>query len=520
MQTVDYYLIKKRLLSLILATVFLFVVIFAKLFYIQIIWGKDLQSRALDQWTRDLPLVALRGDIVDTNGDLIATSRTCFNVYARPQSVQDHEYCAEILSNLLELDFNTVYSKIIKKGVSEVTIAKKVSADVVSVLQSKNLLGIYYSEESERIYVYGDFMSQVLGFVSSDNVGQSGIESYYDKYLQGINGQLLTQTDLIGKELQNSKTYYLPSVKGLQLVLTIDREIQTIVENVLEKAIYQYGAQTAGCIVMDVTNGDILAMSSKPSLNLNELPRDNVAELVAYTKNVLLTDIYEPGSTFKIITASACLEEYQNGNTKAFSDKFVFTNSSRTRIIDGSKISCWSTHANGKHSNQTLCDALCNSCNPIFTDIALSLGKNTFYNYLSKFGFGSKTGIDYAGEQSGIVISQQAVTSADLARIGFGQSVAITPLQLCVAVSSAINGGEVLVPHLVKQIVDPTTQTVVCYNSKTVKNRVISPQTSEKIVAMLEEVAMRGGGKAASVSGYQIGGKTGLFLKKCANFLA
>ena len=250
-------------------------------------------------------------------------------------------------------------------------------------------------------------------------MGQTGLEAYYDKYLQGINGKLLTETDLVGSELTNGTMSYIPSVDGLTVTLTVDSVIQTVVENVLELAMYQQKPQAARCIVMDVTTGEILAMASKPSVDLNNLPRDNLEYLMKYSKNTLLTDVYEPGSTFKVLTASACLEEFRNGNSKAFSAEHVFGNSSGTRIIDGSKISCWTKHANGKHSNQNLSDALNNSCNPIFTDIALSLGKDTMYEYLHKFGYGSVTGIDFAGEQAGILVPKSAVTNGDLARIGF-----------------------------------------------------------------------------------------------------
>lgn len=210
---------------------------------------------------------------------------------------------------------------------------------------------------------------------------------------------------------------------------------------------------------------------------------------------------------------SANLEEYQKGNEKAFSLDYVFKNNSRTRLVDGTKISCWTNHANGKHSNQTLQTALNTSCNPIFTDIALSLGKATLYDYLALFGFGEKSGIDYAGEQSGILIAEQLVRNADLARIGFGQSVAVTPLQLCMATAAAVNGGELLTPHIVKRIVDSQSGTVVLENVKTVKNRAISKDTSGQIARMLQEVATNGGGKAAYVEGYEVGGKTGTAQK-------
>ena len=480
---------------------------------IQVIWGKDLQVKASEQWQRDLPIKAYRGDIVDANGNLIATTETGYSVYARPKSVTDAEHAAKILSEVLALDYQTTYEKLTKKGVSEVTVKRQIDGDKASKIRSANLDGIYLASEGVRSYVYGDFLSQVLGFTSSDGVGQTGLEAYYDKYLQGINGKLLTETDLVGSELTNGTMSYIPSVDGLTVTLTVDSVIQTVVENVLELAMYQQKPQAARCIVMDVTTGEILAMASKPSVDLNNLPRDNLEYLMKYSKNTLLTDVYEPGSTFKVLTASACLEEFRNGNSKAFSAEHVFGNSSGTRIIDGSKISCWTKHANGKHSNQNLSDALNNSCNPIFTDIALSLGKDTMYEYLHKFGYGSVTGIDFAGEQAGILVPKSAVTNGDLARIGFGQTIAVTALQLCVATASAVNGGLRMQPYLVKEISDPTTGKVVKRFSPTVVERAVSAETSAQIAKMLQRVVEEGGGKNAKIDGYQVGGKTGTAQK-------
>lgn len=509
----EYYISKKRLLTLIVAAIFLFTVIFCRLAYIQVIWGKDLQVKASEQWQRDLPIKAYRGDIVDANGNLIATTETGYSVYARPKSVTDAEHAAKILSEVLELDYQTTYEKLTKKGVSEVTVKRQIDGDKASEIRSANLDGIYLASEGVRSYVYGDFLSQVLGFTSSDGVGQTGLEAYYDKYLQGINGKLLTETDLVGSELTNGTMSYIPSVNGLTVTLTVDSVIQTVVENVLELAMYQQNPQAARCIVMDVTTGEILAMASKPSVDLNNLPRDNLEYLMKYSKNTLLTDVYEPGSTFKVLTASACLEEFRNGNSKAFSAEHVFGNSSGTRIIDGSKISCWTKHTNGKHSNQNLSDALNNSCNPIFTDIALSLGKNTMYEYLNKFGYGSVTGIDFAGEQAGILVPKSAVTNGDLARIGFGQTIAVTALQLCVATAAAVNGGLRMQPYLVKEISDPTTGKVVKRFSPTVVERAVSAETSAQIAKMLQRVVEEGGGKNAKIEGYQVGGKTGTAQK-------
>lgn len=509
----SYYTSKKRLLTLLVAAIFLLLVIFLRLGYIQVIWGKDLQAKASEQWQRDLPIKAYRGDITDTNGNLLVTTKTGYSVYARPKSVLDADNCAKVLSEILEKDYQSIYEKLTKKGVSEVTLKRQVSQSVAEQIREHNLAGIYLASEGIRSYVYGDFLSQVLGFVSSDGVGQTGLEAYYDKYLQGLDGELLTETDLVGSELQDGAMTYIPAVNGLTVTLTIDAVIQSVVENVLELAMYQQKPQAARCIVLDVTTGEILAMASKPSVDLNNLPRDDLDYLMKYSKNTLLTDVYEPGSTFKVLTAAACLEEYKNGNPKAFSAEHIFGNSSGIRIIDGSKISCWTKHANGKHSNQNLSDALNNSCNPIFTDIALSLGKETMYGYLNKFGYGFVTGIDFSGEQAGILVPKSAVTSGDLARIGFGQTIAVTALQLCMATAAAVNGGLLMQPYLVKEISDSETGKTVKSFYPTVVDRAVSQETSKQIATMLQRVVEEGGGKNAKIEGYQVGGKTGTAQK-------
>ncbi len=509
----SFYTTKKRLLALTLSTIFIFLCIFFRLGYIQIVWGKNLQLKAADQWTRDLPLTALRGNIVDSNGVLLATSNTCYGVYVRAKNVKDAKYVAEILSSYLKVNYDTVYKKASTKTVSEATIKRQVSSEICEKIRSHNLDGVYFAAESEREYIYGDFLSQVLGFVSVDNVGQTGIEAYYDKYLKGINGTLLTQSDLIGRELSNSEMLYIPSVTGLEVVLTIDYAIQTIVENVLDIIMQGHNPLSAKCIVLDVTSGKILAMSSKPSFNLNEIPRDDVKTLMELSRNTLLTDIYEPGSTFKVLTAAANVEEWLQGNAKAFDVNHVFTNNSDTRYIDGGKIKCWTKHLNGKHSNQTLSLALNNSCNPIFTDIALSLGKDTIYKYLDSFGYGNTLGIDYLGEQNGILVPQNSVTIGDLARIGFGQTIAVTALQLCMATAAAVNGGYLYQPSLVKEIRDNVTGNTVKSFSSTVLSQPISSQASSIVAKMLEGVVSDGSGKQAYIEGYQVGGKTGTAQK-------
>jgi stage V sporulation protein D (sporulation-specific penicillin-binding protein) len=354
-------------------------------------------------------------------------------------------------------------------------------------------------------------LSQVLGFTSSDGFGQAGLELYYDKYLKGKNGEILYETDIVGIEIDNSSPTYIKATDGLSVKLTIDFEIQQIVESAMLSAYEDCKAKSAQCIVLDPSTGEILAMSVKPSLDLNELPRDDLSKLNALTRNSILTDVYEPGSTFKILTSAANIEENLRGNSKAFSVNHVF-NSSRYRFIDGTRVKCWSNHSGGKHSCLTLSGALNNSCNPIFVDIAISLGKEKMYDYIRKFGYGSVTGIDFTGEAQGMVLPESAVKNVDLARIAFGQTIAVTPLQLALATASAINGGYYYEPHLVKEVYSTNGLTAEIINP-TLKNRTISEKASSILNEMLEKVVSEGSGKHAYIDGYRVAGKTGTAQK-------
>ena len=365
-----------------MAITFLFCLLFARFVYVQVIWSEELNYLALDQWTRELPIIAQRGEITDRNGVLLADNRAAYTVYARSNAVKDKKRAASLLAATLAMDENSIYEKLTKKKASEVTIAKKIDKSQVGKIVDLALDGVYYSRDNVRYYPKADSLCQVVGFTSVDNVGSAGIEKYYEQYLAGKNGELLYETDLVGVDLQNSVAKYLPATNGYSLGLTIDYGLQEIVESALEKTAAQYSPVSAQCILLDVNNFEVLALANYPSYNLNEVPRDDLDLLNKLTRNGLVCDIYEPGSTFKIITSAINIEENLKGNPNAYSTRYVFP-SSRTRSVDGTTVKCWSNHANGKHCNQTLAEALNNSCNPCFTDIALSIGKEKFYSYLT-----------------------------------------------------------------------------------------------------------------------------------------
>ena len=507
----NIYSSKKRLLSLLMTAIFLFVLLTGRLAFVQIIQGKNLTARALDQWTRDVPITPQRGDILDCRGRVVATSYTTYSVYIRAKNVTEPERVAQVLSDITGKSYETVYRKACNRGVSESTVCRQLSAEKATELRDYRLNGVYLAPDCSRFYPYGDLLTQVLGFVSVDNVGQTGLEKQYNTYLAGTPGRILTQTDLIGVELEEEPFYYLPAVNGLQIQLTIDATIQKMTESVLETIAYTHTPKAARAIVMEADTGAILAMASKPSFDLNHLPRDDVASLMEYSRNALLTDVYEPGSTFKVLTAAADLEEYACGNPKAFSPQHIFSDAGY-RVVDGRKINCWTKHVNGKHAHENLAMALNNSCNPVFTDIALSLGKETFYKYLDLFGYGKRTGIDFAGEQAGLLVPKNSVKNGDLARIGFGQTIAVTPIQLVSATAAAVNGGRLMTPYLVRSV---TTQdgTLVRRFEPQMRNRAVSEETSRTLALMLEDVVTKGSGKQAYIEGYRVGGKTGTAQK-------
>ena len=342
-------------------------------------------------------------------------------------------------------------------------------------------------------------------------MGQSGLELRYNKYLKGINGEVLYETDIVGVEIEGSVPTYVPATDGLNVQLTIDYEIQEIAERAMEQAYEIQKPKSAAALIMDPSTGEILACTVKPSFDLNAVPRDDLAALNALSRNTLLTDSYEPGSTFKIITTAANIEEYLQGNPKAYSPTHIF-NSSRYRYVGGQRVKCWSDHKNGKHSALDLAGALNNSCNPIFVDLALALGTETMYKYMNMLNLGSVTGVDFNGEAQGMLLPSTAVKEVDLARIGFGQTVAVTAIQLAAAVSAIVNGGTYYTPHFVRQIYDKNGNVAEVILPQS-KGRVISEKASEIVTGMLEKVVSEGGGKQAFIEGYRVAGKTGTAQK-------
>lgn len=492
--------LQKRLLAIMIAVIFLFIVIFIKLFVVQILQGQTLQMRAISQWTRDLTMSGLRGNITDSTGEVLATSYTSYNVYVRASNVTDAEDVALNLSEILGVDYQTVLKKAKDRTSSEHLIKQQVSYDDARLILTKNLSGVYLTETSTRYYPFENLLSNVLGFCTVDNVGQAGLEAFYDSYLQGINGSTYTESDITGLEISSSTTSYTVGISGCTIELTIDVNIQQILQTIVDTAYLEQEAQGVHAIIMDATNGDILAMASSPSFDLNNPPRDDVESLMQSSKNSMITDIYEPGSTFKLFTLAAALEEGVTSLDEKFYDQGF-------RIVDGQKIKCWKTNG---HGSQTLVEGVCNSCNSVFMDLGLRLGVDTLYSYLEKFGIGSKTGVDFAGESSGIMMDVDSVKNVDLARISFGQAIAVTPLQMLASVCGVLTG-TLYQPRFVKSIT--SANGVTKEFSSVAKGQTVSSETSEQILYMMEQVVSKSDGLYSFVPGYRIGGKTGTAQK-------
>ena len=485
--------------------------VLGRLFYVQVIWGEELQEKAIDQWTREIPIIANRGKIVDSNGVVLATNQDTYTVFVRKKAVQDMNLTVNQLSKVLELSKEYVLERLTKTTSSEVTLKKQVSKEQISNLAKVELSGVYYSRDNTRYYPYGDMLSNVLGFTSNDGKGQSGLEIYYDKFLSGINGEILYETDIVGKEIENGKASYIPATSGLNVKLTIDYEIQQLADEATRNAMILNGAKSCQILVVEPNTGAIKALSIRPTIDLNNIDRSNTEQLFSLSRNGLFSDIYEPGSTFKILTVAANLEEYYQGNPNAYSESYIF-NSSRYRYIDGQKVKCWSTHENGKHSCLDIQGALNNSCNPIFVDMAMRLGKETMYEYIEKFNYGKVTGIDFKGEAQGMIVPINAVMNVDLARIAFGQTIAVTGLQLAMATASAVNGGKYYTPYLVSEIYDDNGIVAEKFEP-TLKSNPIGEKASRTLALMLEKVVSEGSGKNAYIEGYRVAGKTGTAQK-------
>ncbi|WML51914.1 stage V sporulation protein D [Neobacillus sp. PS3-12] len=497
--------VRKRLMIALFIGILAFFVIDVRLGYVQFVLGDMLTGMAKGSWSRNIPFEPKRGEIVDRNGVPLATNVSAPTVYVVPRQVKDPAVTAEKLASVLNMSKEKAYRDITKKS-SMVTIkeGKKISNAKAKEVNALGLPGVYIGEDSKRHYPFGTYLSHVLGFAGVDNQGLMGLELYYDKELSGKKGAVKFYANAKGERMKNMADDYEPPVNGLNLKLTIDTKIQTIMEREMEIAQAKYNPDGIVAIAMNPNNGEILGMSSRPSFdpaNFRNVPQE------VYNRNLPVWSTYEPGSTFKIITLAAALNE-----GKVDLDKEHFHDPGFVEV-GGARLKCWKR---GGHGDETFLQVVQNSCNPGFVNLGERLGKDTLFKYIKDFGFGQKTGIDLQGEGTGILFPLNRVGPVELATTAFGQGVSVTPIQQVTAVAAAINGGILYKPYIAKELIDPVTKEVVMRNSPVEKRRVISEETSKKVRYALESVVAQGSGGKAFIDGYRVGGKTGT-AQKAAN---
>ena len=506
---------KKLMKFTMILTIMIFIGLAIRIGYIQFIDGDMLTRKAYDQQTSDRNVNPKRGTIYDNTGKtILAVSSTVETVTINPMRIkkEDKEKAAKKLSELFELDYEKTLKKVNKRASIE-NIAKKIEKDKANelrkwMLENNITEGINIDEDTKRYYPYNNLASQIIGFCGSDNQGLNGIESKYEEYLKGKKGSISRITDAAGKVIKNTSEEYNEPTDGDDIILTINATIQGIAEKYLKEACIDNKCTDGGnVIIMNPQNGEILAIAGYPDYNLNDpfavdetlSKEEQNKRMQMLWRNKAISDTYEPGSTFKLVTASAALQEGITTTDKA--GEFCCIG-----YIDvaGVKMKCWRYYR--PHGSESLRQALMNSCNPVFIGLGEKIGVKTYYSYLRKFGFFGITGIDIPGEAGSIFLKEEKVGPVELGTIAFGQRFEITPIQMATMLSTIANKGRYIKPHLVKQIIGKDETITI---DKQEGEQVISEETAQNVLSMMESVVSEGTGKNAKVEGYRIGGKTG-----------
>ncbi|MBS4198861.1 stage V sporulation protein D [Bacillus sp. FJAT-49732] len=502
MKRVSTVTVRKRLSFILAAGLFIFLIIDVRLGYVQFGMSSVLTERARDSWSRNIPFEPERGKIVDRNGIPIASNQSAPTVFVIPRQIEDAAEAAEKLAAALNMSKEKLYKQMVKNSsIERIREGRKISFEKAMEIRELNIKGVYIAEDSKRHYPFGSYLSHVLGFTGIDNQGLMGLELYYDKELSGKKGSVQFFSDAKGRRMPDMSDEYDPPVDGYDLKLTIDTKIQSIVERELDNAEALYNPDGIITIAMDPKTGEILAMSSRPSFNpadFREVPQE------VYNRNLPIWSTYEPGSTFKIITLAAALEE---GKVDLEHDHFHDPGFAK---VGGATLKCWKR---GGHGSQSFLEVVENSCNPGFVELGERLGKEKLFKYIRDFGFGQKTGIDLAGEGTGILFKMDKVGPVEQATTAFGQGVSVTPIQQVAAVAAAVNGGILYQPYIAKELIDPNTGGVVMRKTPVAKRRVISESTSKEVRHALESVVAQGTGGNAFIDSYRVGGKTGTAQK-------
>ena len=491
-----------RVRAVFIIVTFLLLLVVIKVFYIEVFEYNKLSNLASNLWSRNLPISADRGEIFDRNGKTIATNITTTSLIFIPNQIIDKEAVSKDISKILGVS----YDEILKHASKNTSIervhpeGRQLDYSVAEQIDKLNYDGVYLVKESKRYYPYGSLLSHVLGYVGIDNQGLSGLELYYDKYLTGENGAIKYFSDGKGHRL-NLEEVYIPPQSGMNLNLTIDLDLQLAIEKELDNVMSMYNPEDAIILAMDPQTGEILGLANRPNFNPNNYQDYSIE---AINRNLAIWKTYEPGSTFKIVTLSAALEEKK---VNLFEDTFYDGGSIQ---VENARIKCWKK---GGHGAETFLQVVENSCNPGFVVLGQRLGTEKLYNYVKKYGFGTKTGIDLNGEGTGILFSLDKMGPVETATTAFGQGISVTPIQQVRAVSAAVNGGHLLKPYIVKTISEPETSTVIIENTKKELDKVISDETSSMVRYALESVVANGSGHNAYIENYRVGGKTGTAQK-------
>ncbi|TGB05009.1 stage V sporulation protein D [Halobacillus salinus] len=500
---VSQVIVKKRLVTVFLFGMLIFAVIAGRLGYVQFVLSDFLIEKAEESWSRDITFEPERGKILDTNGEVLVGNQSAPTVMVVPRQVKEPEKTAKQLAKILDMTEEKAYQHVTKVTSIERIHpeGRKISEEQAEAIQSLAMPGVYIAEDSERFYPNGAFLSHVLGFSGIDNQGLLGLEAYYDEELSGEKGALSFFSDAKGKRMPDIADIYKPPVDGKDLKLTIDYRVQSIIERELDIAEAKYNPDGAVALAVDPDTGKVVAMASRPNFD----PADyQEVDPKVYNRNLPVWSTYEPGSTFKIITLAAALEEdLVNLEEEHFHDSGAIK-------VDGATLHCWKR---GGHGDQTFLEVVQNSCNPGFVTLGQRLGKDRLFEYVHRFGFGEKTGIDLEGEGKGILFKPENVGPVEQATTAFGQGVSVTPIQQVMAVAAAVNGGYYYEPYIQEAWLDPRTGEVLEENKPKLKEQVIKEETSAEIRKALESVVAKGTGRGAYVEGYRVGGKTGTAQK-------
>lgn len=494
--------INKRIKIILLLFGFILLMVIFKVFYVQVFDYKKLSSLASDLWSRNLPIEASRGKILDRNGIVLADNVTTTSLVLVPNQIKNKREVTKELAKILNVSYNEMKKHVFKNTSIERVhpLGRRLSYEVADKIEALKFDGVYLLKEAKRYYPYKTLLAHVLGYVGIDNQGLSGLELQYDKYLTGEAGAIKYFSDAKGNKLTLSDVYVKPQ-DGMDLQLTIDINIQKSVERELDNVVNMMNPDMALAVVMNPKTGEVLAMSSRPTFDPNNY-KNYSSEVLS--RNLPIWASYEPGSTQKIITTAASIEE----KVIDIYNEHFFDSGGVT--VDGARIRCWKA---GGHGDQTFLQVLQNSCNPGFVLMGERLGKEKLFSYLDLFGFGQKTGIDLNGEGKGIIFPLSRVGNVELATTAFGQGISVTPIQQITAISAVLNGGNLLKPYVLASVLEPETGNVMYQNKKTVVRKTISKETSKTMRYALETVVALGGGKAAYIDGYRIGGKTGTAQK-------